>query len=648
MSRPFKSALAATTALFIQPAVAQDEPYDLGTIFVSGGLTPIEGSAYGRAGSVITEEEIEARNAVYVADLLRSLPGVSVSRTGAYGSVTQVRLRGHEGNHTLVLIDGIEVAAPNTGEYDFSGLLAADIERIEVIRGPQSALYGSNAIGGVISITTKTAQQPGFSGNVGFEVGSDGTTEGRLGLRLNTERGQLSFSAARRDTGGFDISGTPGGEDDGDLNRTYNLKGRYQVNEALTIGGSIRHVDRTGDSDSGVFGAPTRAGLVVDDLSGTSLQETYGGVFAELDTLGGRLLNRVDLSFGTIDRQGVNGAGVRNADNSGTRAKVAYRGTVALDAPTLNSANHTLTFAAEWERLTYKENDPTIVFAPGQLVKRSREQTAIALEYQGDFGNGFALQGSVRHDFNDKFKDFTTYAIGASYQLPNQTTRLHASYGTGVQNPTLIEQFGFFANFAGNPNLEPEQSKGWDFGVEQQFLNGRGLIDVTYFNEELTDEITSVFDPGTGISTPVNQTGTSDRQGIEVAASAALTDRLDMSLSYTWLDAENPNGSVEVRRPEHEALLRLGYMMPNDRTRLNLEVQHVAGLFDSDFTAASRGANVVKLQDYTLVNLGFSHEITDDIQVYGRIQNVTDESYEELDGYSTQGRTAFFGVTANF
>lgn len=647
MSRPFKSVLAATTALFIQPAVAQDEPYDLGTIFVSGGLTPIEGSAYGRAGSVITEEEIEDRNAVYVADLLRSLPGVSVSRTGAYGSVTQVRLRGHEGNHTLVLIDGIEVAAPNTGEYDFSGLLAADIERIEVIRGPQSALYGSNAIGGVISITTKTAQEPGFSGNVGFEVGSDGTTEGRLGLRLNTERGQLSFSAARRETGGFDISGTPGGEDDGDLNRTYNLKGRYRVNEVLTIGGSIRHVDRTGDSDGFDFGAPTRAGLVDDDLSGTSLQETYGGVFAELDTLGGRLLHRVDLSFGAIDRQDLDDAAVRDSDISDTRAKIAYRGTVALDTPTLGSANHTLTFGAEWERLTYKENDPTLV-APRQPVRSSREQTAIAFEYQGDFGNGFALQGSVRHDFNDKFEDFTTYAIGASYQLPNQRTRLHASYGTGVQNPTLIEQFGFSGDFVGNPNLEPEQSKGWDFGVEQQFLNGRGLIDVTYFNEELTDEITAVYDPVTFIGTPVNQRGKSVRQGIEVAASLAATDLLDMSLSYTWLDAENPDGSIETRRPEHEALLRLGYLMPNDRTRLNLEVQHVAGLFDSDFTAASLGANVVELQDYTLVNVGFSHEVTDDIQVYGRIHNVTDESYEELDGYSTQGRTAFFGVTANF
>jgi vitamin B12 transporter len=648
MSRSLKTVLAASTAIFASPVLAQDEPYDLGTIFVSGGLTPIEGSAYGRAGSVLTEEEIEKRNAVYVADLLRSLPGVSVSRTGAFGSVTQVRLRGHEGNHTLVLIDGVEVAAPNTAEYDFSGLLAADIERIEVIRGPQSALYGSNAVGGVISITTKSASEPGFSGQIGVEVGSDGTTEGRLALRLNTGRGQLSFSTARRETGGFDISGTPGGEDDGDLNRTYNLKGRYQVNDVLTIGGSLRHVDRTGDSDSSVFGAPNRAGLVVDDLSGTALQEIYGGMFAELETLGGRLVNRVDLSFGIIDRQGVNGAGARNADNSGTRAKVAYRGTVALDADTLANANHTLTFATEWERLTYKENDPTIVFNPGQLVKRSREQTAIALEYQGDFGNGFALQGSLRHDFNDRFEDFTTYAIGASYVLPNQITRLHASYGTGVQNPTLIEQFGFFANFAGNPNLEPEQSKGWDFGIEQKFLGGRGLIDITYFNEELTDEITSVFNPGTGLSTPVNQAGKSDRQGIEVAANLAITSRLDMSLSYTWLDAENPDGSVEVRRPEHEALLQLGYLMPNDRTRLNLEVQHVAGLFDSDFTAPAFGASSVKLQDYTLVHFGFSHDITDDVQVYGRLHNVTDESYSELDGYATQGRTAFFGVTASF
>ena len=647
MKHRILAALTASSAIAMHPAMAQDV-INLDTIIVSGGLTPVEASEYGRAATVLTEENIEQSGDQYVADVLRSLPGVSVSRTGSFGGLTQVRLRGHEGNHTLVLIDGIEVAAPNQGEFDFGGLLSSDIERIEVIRGPQSALYGSNAIGGVISITTKRATKPGFSGEVGVEVGSDGTTRGHVALRQKGERGDLSFSATRRDTGGFDISGTAGGEKDGDLNRTYNLNGRIYVTDALTIGGTVRHVDRISDTDGFFFGAPTKSGLVFDDNSNTTVQETFGGLFAELESLDGRLLNRIDLSYGHIDRQGQNGARVRNSDNTGTRTKVAYRGSYALDGNSVDASDHVLTFAAEWERLTYQENDPTIVFDPGQLVERTREQTAIVLEYQGSFGSGFDVQGSVRHDFNDEFEDFTTYALGLSYVLPNQTTRIHTSYGTGVQNPTLIEQFGFLANFVGNPNLEPEQSKGWDIGIEQRFLDGRGIVDVTYFKDELTDEISSTFNPAVGRSSPINQTGTSDRQGIEVAASLAVTNNLDVGLNYTWLDAENPDGSVEVRRPEHEAALNIQYRLPNDKTRINLEVQHVSGLFDLDFTTPSFGANTVELSDYTLVNLGFSHDITDNVRLHGSIRNLTDENYEELHGYAIQGRTAFFGVTATF
>ena len=215
------SFLLATTAAFTAASVqAQDAPVDLGTLVLSGGLVPVESSALGRSSTVLTEQEIDTLNTRYVADVLRQVPGVAVSRTGSFGGLTQVRIRGHEGNHTLVLIDGVEVAAPNQGEYDFGGLLSADVERIEVLRGPQSSLYGSNAIGGVISITTKRATEPGFSGESGFVFGSDDTREARLALRYSDARGDLSFSAFGRDTGGFDFSGTSGGEDDGDLNRT--------------------------------------------------------------------------------------------------------------------------------------------------------------------------------------------------------------------------------------------------------------------------------------------------------------------------------------------------------------------------------------------------------------------------------------------
>ena len=151
-----------------------------------------------------------------------------------------------------------------------------------------------------------------------------------------------------------------------------------------------------------------------------------------------------------------------------------------------------------------------------------------------------------------------------------------------------------------------------------------------------------------GTMTPVNQVGRSDRKGVEVSADLAVTDRFDVGLSYTWLDASNPDGTVEVRRPEHEALLQLGYRMPNDRTRINLDLRHVAGNHDSDFTSPAFGARTVRLSDYTLVNLRLSHDITDSTRLTAGIYNLTDARYEELDGYATQGRTVFFGATSRF
>lgn len=663
MHLKFLAFLLTGSALSAQATFAQ-EVIDLDPIIVSGGLAPVSASKYGRAATVITAEDLEARGVAYVSEALRAVPGVSVSQTGTLGGQTVVRLRGHESNHTLVLIDGIEVAAQQTGDYDFGGLIVSDIERIEVLRGAQSALYGSEAIGGVISITTKRATEPGVTGRAAFEVGSDGSTNIETALRAKGAHGELSFSTARRDYGGFDISGDPGGLDDGGQNVTYNLNARYFLTDTVTVGGTLRYVDRRTDIDIFNYAAPTRAALVTDGIGRSEAQETYGALFVDAQLWGGRLSNRLTYSFSHIDQQGRNGAGIKDQDNTGTRNKIAYQATLALDAATLDASSHKLSFAAEFERLTYRENDASIVFMPGQLAKREQEQVAYALEYQGDITNGLSVQAGVRHDDNDKFSDFTTYSLGASYLLPNGTTRLHASYGTGVQNPTLIEQFGFATDFAGNPNLKPEQSEGWDIGVEQQFLDGRGVIDVTWFDETLTDEIGSRFDPVIGKTVPVNNNGKSDRRGLEVSASLDVTDRLGVSLGYTWLDANEPVSipvmgrmtAVEVRRPEHELSLGVDYRLPNDRTQFRLDVTHVAGLYDMNFKTASflpggvpsDDFDRIKLDDYTVVNLGFTHDINDRVQLTGRISNLLDEKYEELEGYATQGRTVYFGVAAKF
>lgn len=656
-------ALSATSALtaFATSALAQDDALDLGTIVLSGGLIPIPGDAFGRASSVVDAEELERQNERFVADVLRTLPGVSVSRTGSFGGLTQVRLRGHEGNHTLVLIDGVEVNTVNQGEFDFGGLLTADIDRIEVLCGPQSSIFGSNAIGGVISITTKRATQPGFSATVEGDVGTDETLGGLIALRQGFEGGGISFSAAHRETGGFDVSGE-NGHDDGDINTTYNFNGDYEVAPGFRIGGTLRSVRRKSDLDDFNFGAPTTEELVTDADNFSEVDEFFGSAFAEIDALGGRVFNRFAVTYAENDRVSFNDA-KPTSDNSGERLTLSYLGTLALDAETIDAASQTLSFSVQYEEENYQENDADIVFDPGQLQKRERDQIGYVLEYRGSYDIGLDLQASVRFDDNDQFEDFTTYAVGVSYMLPNAMTRLHASVGTGVQNPTLIEQFGFFDDFQGNPDLEPEQSFGWDIGVEQSFAGGAGLIGVIYFQEELTDTIGSEFIEETGRFQPVNLDGDSDRRGVEITGSYSFLDAFDVSLAYTYLDAteEVPTAdggtrdAVEVRRPEHELYLQGTYQLPNDQTSVTLGVQYVSGLYDLDFKTASfisgdpdDDFDRVKLDDYILVDLSFRHAFNDNLTLTGAITNLTDADYEELEGHATQGRTAWLGLTATF
>ena len=199
-------------------------------------------------------------------------------------------------------------------------------------------------------------------------------------------------------------------------------------------------------------------------------------------------------------------------------------------------------------------NDPALVFDPSQLDERTRGLFGLAAEYRGVFFERLDLQLGVRHDVNDSFADATTWSAGASYRIASTGTRLHASAGTGVQNPTLFEQFGFIpGQWAGNPDLEPEESFGWDAGVEQRLWDDRLVVDATYFRQDLTNEIgTTYLPPAFAVGTPVNQPGVSKRQGVEIASTLYVSEGVTVGLTYTWLDAQDPDGQVEVRRPEHE------------------------------------------------------------------------------------------------
>ena len=618
MTKTLPAALAALSVI-AAPAQAEDS-YDLGTIIVSGGLTPIEAARYGRSATVLTAQDFAERGILSVQDALRAVPGVAVSGTGH--SFTQVRIRGGEANHTLMLIDGVE-AAGGDGDYILTGLETANIDRIEVLRGPQSVYYGSNASAGVINIITKKASG-GFESSVSAEYGGGWAVSGFTAYR--GERGGLSLGFTKRDDEGWDYSGS-GGEKDGIARKTLTLAGDYAVTEGLTLGFTYRRSKERFDTDGTNGAAATAAGYVVDDPTRFSdRDEQTMRVYADFEALAGRLTGQLSFER-TENEEANNGAAPTRTTGEATKLRLSY----GLDGP-VSSGGHIVSLLAEHEADGSSSNP---------LYNRSNR--SVALEYRGSFGNGLDVQLGARFDDNSVFGDSLTWNAAAAYNFRNGV-RLHASAGTGVVNPTYFELYANSFGYVGNPALNPERNQSFDIGVEVPFAQGRGVVDVTYFNETLTDEITSVT-TGPGTFSYTNQAGDSDRHGVEVAGRFAATDDLDLRLSYTWLDATNPNGSVEVRRPRHELGLGATLRTFGGRGTLSADARHVAGNYDTQFFGTFA---TVKLPDYWKVDVAATYDVTDKLRLNARVENLFDTEYSDSWGYASRGRTIYVGLSSGF
>lgn len=614
--------------LTLLPGAGLAQSIILEPVVLSGGLTPIAPDAFGRAYTVLTATDIADRGFATVQDALRALPGVSVSSSG--NSLTAVRIRGGEARQVLVLIDGIE-ATGGSDEYTFSGLETADIERIEVLRGPQSVYYGSNASSGVINIITRKGGE-GQAAGAGLELGNGAA--GNLWVTNNGPRGGLALSFSTRDDHGFDQSGS-GGEKDGIRRRTLAASGWVQATDDLRLGASLRRAQEKYDFDADNWLATTADDYIIDTPGLTSeRREFQGGVWAELSSLDGRLVQRLDYQD-TVFRQWNYGAWTR-----GETRKLKYRASFGLDGQAVADSAHLLSLLAERQR---DESSTAPDFR--------RDLSSIALEYRGFYGNGLDVQAGLRRDFNKAFDDATSWNIGLSWQVPDQPFRLHASAGNGIVNPAYAQLFGGDYGawvYAGNPDLKPERNRGFDLGVEATLPNGLGVVDVTYFNEKLRDEIEDYFQRSEGGISYFgyrNQQGDSPRQGLEVAARLRASDRLDVALSYTYLDAKNPDGSVEVRRPRHEIGLSATWSFADGRGQVTGDLRHVAGNYDARFFGDYATA---QLPDHTVVGVSAGYDLTDRVRLTGRITNLFDANYSDVWGYAAQGRTAYVGVQARW
>lgn len=629
---------------------------DSGSAAGSGEGTPLD--RIGSSVTVVSGEQLKDQQVRSAADALRSLPGVEVSRTNGVTGLTQVRLRGANGGHTLVLIDGVEANGPANGEFDFSDLSADNIERIEVIRGGQSALYGSNAVGGVINIITKGGRGPLTVTAIG-EGGSFATRRGSVTISGGTDKAWGTFSAEKMSTNGFPISPYDGRNDEGDL-RTFSFKGGVRLLPGVTLDTVIRTTEKHGVHD------------VEDAILGQLQQQVYDGSHFDRsaamqaanlrwDALGGAFTQVLKVAHSGADAFDYSPSYLYATHYAEERLTYGYTATYRFTTPGVPWLLQSVTGLVERnsESFTPKSysTDPFFPSAEDGIA-RERNRWSYAGEWRGEAFDRLFFTAGVRHDDNDAFTDFDTWRTSASLRLPELGLRPHASVGTAVKFPTMFEQFGAIPRFfTPNPGLKPEKSFGWDAGLEVTVKAVPGLVvDVTYFEADLKNEINgTATDPVTFNFTSVNLPGTGHRSGVEVAASYEILKGLRVGGSYTWLDAVRADGLTEVRRPKNAGRLDLTYAFLENRARLTVsavyngemedQVRRVTGFF---FGFPILSPERTTLDNYWLVNVAASYKLTPNMEVFGRIENLLDARYQEVYGFATAGIAAYAGVKFTF
>ncbi len=623
-----------TIALLLAAAAAPAAIAAAPDIVVSAALVPVDLSTAPATVSVIDAPRIEALGSPYVLDLVRLVPGVAVATSGSQGSQTQIRIRGAEANHTLVFIDGIAFNDPAAGnEARFETFGADGLGRIEVVRGPQSALWGSEALGGVIALETPDplgAMRATASG----EYGSRNVARGAATLVTGGDTAGLSATAAYVRGDGIDSLGGGTGDRDGFSTKTASLKAVARPGEDGELGLVARYIDHRNQFDGTDPVTFLRA-----DTADSSRTET--GAVRAWATLG---LGADAPWSGTIESQYLRSDNRnRNAGDplNATRGDRFRVGGKLVHRFAIGATRHVLVGELEREDETFSTRDTQYFGLTDQ--RRTRGRMTYVGEWRADWNGLLATDLAVRHDDFNRFANATTVRASAILTVARGLS-LVGSYGEGIAQPTFYDLYGFFpGSFIGNPNLTPERSRGYEAGV--RYASSRISAEVTAFSNALRDEIVTVFDPATFNSSTANATGRSRRRGIEANVEVRPLAGLNVTANYTFLDAKDQQVAAavrlrEVRRPRHSANLAADWM--SGRLTLGASLAYVGTRRDTDFDAFP--ALTVRLKDYVLGGARIAYAITPAIEAFGRIENAFDSQYQDVVGYATPGRGVFGGL----
>ncbi len=609
------------------PTVYSQSNNDLETISVLGSRAAIDKRTLAGSVSFLDEDTIKASGASTVVELLRTFASVNVSQSGPTGTLSELRFRGSESNHILVLIDGVEVNDIGQGGLvDFAHIVVADIERIELLRGPQSALWGTSAVSGVISITTKRASEPQqLSANIA--LGTQATKE--LGLSYSSKSDKLSFAINLNhlSTDGDNISRN-GDEDDGYRNSSLSAKVQYDINDAHQLTSNVRIVEFTSSFDAidfGTTGLPTDA----DNLSeGEQLNYLLRWLYAPKANNWSQSLS-YQLSRNESENYTQD---IFSGSTLGETERLTWLHYFDLSKGAGYKKNF-LNIGVDAVEEDFQQAGPVSFGDPNQ----SQSNTTISALADGQIGLGEALylSASLRRDNSDEFEDASSFRLGLSWQaMPN--LKIFLSRGKAIKNPSFTERFGFFpGTFQGNPNLTPESSFSNEVGLEYAPTDQID-IQLTHFNTELEDEINGfVFDPTSGAFTANNLEETSTRKGFELSLKGYL-DRLTWSASYAYLDAKAPT-EIELRRSRHTGSVTLNYTI-NDKNNVYVQGDYTGSKLDRFFPPFPASAELVELGAYWLLSANYGYKITDRLMLNLRAENLLNEDYEDVFGFVGQKR----------
>lgn len=578
--------------------------------------------------TIIDQTRIQRLDEPIVTSLIRLTPSAAVATSGPLGSLTEIRIRGAEANHTLVFVDGIKINDPASGDTPRLEIFNADLaSRIEVVRGPQSALWGSEAIGGVIAING-VDDAPGASASA--EGGSFGFARASASASVVTRKASLASAIGFQRATGID-SFNGHGDKDGYHNLSGRVRGAWRPTPNVELGASA--IALTGSSQFDGFDPVTFAHT--DTLDSSRNRLAAGRIWASAGTSSTPW--RVQFAGSFLESSNRNYlAQVQQNHTRGDRGNVSAQVERRF---TTGPIAHTLIAAAELERETFHARDT--IYGGLSDQDRSRNHEALTFEWRGETK---ALTGDLaaRRDIFNRFEDTTSLRASLLARVGGGFS-VAGSYGEGIAQPTFFDLYGFFPNnFLGNPSLKPESSRGFELSLRYR----RGPLEaaLTGYRQKLHDEIVDVFDFNTGLFSTANRHETSDRAGVEAVFGWQLADKLRLSANYAYLNATQPDDTSltqvhELRRPKHSGSVAV------DGTAGKLtyggSMAYVGSHFDQRDTFPF---DRVTLGSYWLADARIAYAVRPGFELFARVSNALNQRYEDVFGYRTERRAAYAGI----